>query len=81
MSVYPAWICHECGVRYGRRAPEFATWHEGDACGWCGSENVPVTEPRDFGYPKQPGIPVTRQAGAAIEQAYPFGYRSEDKEP
>jgi hypothetical protein len=24
---------------------------------------------------------IARQAGAAIEQAHPFGYRSEDKEP
>ena len=50
MSNYPAWICGDCGERYGRRIPTCATWHEGDACGWCG-ETTATTEPRDFGYP------------------------------
>lgn len=57
---YPTWICFPCGEQFGRRIPSCATWHEGDACGWCASESVPVTQPRDFGYPNAPGVPVTR---------------------
>lgn len=54
-SEYPAWICEECGDRYGRW-PEghLSTWHKGDKCGWCGSTDKPVTEPRDFRYPAWP---------------------------
>ena len=46
---YPAWICLPCGQRHGRRIPGEATWHP-DTCGVCGREDVPVTEPRDFGH-------------------------------
>ena len=31
--------------------------------------------------PERYPLPASQQAGQAIEQAYPFGYRSEDKEP
>lgn len=52
MSQYPAWICHECGMTHGHAHPEHvATYHMGDTCGWCGRTDVPVTEPRDYGYP------------------------------
>jgi hypothetical protein len=60
MTEYPAWICAECGKQLGRRIPTCACWHYGE-CGWCGSEGVPVTEPRDFGYPKPPGAAETDQ--------------------
>ena len=47
-TYYPAWVCHECGQKYGNRshAGEASTWHY-DVCGICGLY-VPVTEPRDF---------------------------------
>lgn len=53
-SSYPAWICWDCGNKHGRM-PEghCATFHKGDACGWCGKETA-TTEPRDFRYPPAP---------------------------
>lgn len=50
---YPSEICIACGNKYGR-CPEghVATFHTGK-CGWCG-ETKPVTEPRDFLFPKWP---------------------------
>lgn len=59
MKDCPAWICGPCGEQFGSRIPTCATYHMGE-CGWCASEDVPVTEPRDYGYPKPPGVPVTR---------------------
>lgn len=53
MSDYPAWVCSPCGRKYGKRLPILASYHTGD-CGWCGAEHIPVTEPRDFGYPDAP---------------------------
>lgn len=53
-TPYPSWICHDCGVKLGRFASSLATYHEGDPCGWCGRSDVPVTEPRDYGYPQAP---------------------------
>jgi hypothetical protein len=57
-TVKPAWICHECGVKHGRWfqedgtyvGPEHhcATFHHGE-CGVCGTTNITVTEPRDYG--------------------------------
>lgn len=48
---YPAWICEDCGRKWGRRSPSNATtWYE-DICGICGKETV-TTEPRDFGHLK-----------------------------
>lgn len=53
MSDYPVWICHACGVKYGRVINDHcATYHVGSPCGWCATETDPVTEPRDYGYPK-----------------------------
>lgn len=54
MSDYPGWICESCGNAYGRRWYDLSTWHTGDPCGWCGKDDAPVTEPRDFGYPPVP---------------------------
>lgn len=52
VDEYPAWICADCGRKYGRVVPgHVMTWHDGDRCGWCG-EKKPTTEPRDFRYPK-----------------------------
>jgi hypothetical protein len=45
---YPNWVCMECGLKHGRRAPGVATWHEGE-CDACGRK-ASVTEPRDFGH-------------------------------
>lgn len=52
-KYYPAWICHECGKKYGNRnhAGEASTWHY-DVCGIC-KMYVPVTEPRDFWHLKK----------------------------
>ena len=53
MSDYPTWICSPCGREHGKRLPMLASYHTGD-CGWCRAEHIPVTEPRDFGYPDPP---------------------------
>ena len=53
---YPAWICIDCGVKYGRYRSDCATFHEGE-CGWC-KKQATVTEPRDYGFPKH--IPTRR---------------------
>ena len=50
-----SWVCHECGVKHGTRNPigsRAATYHE-DTCDMCGKENVYVTEPRDYGVPRE----------------------------
>jgi hypothetical protein len=55
---YPEWICHDCGVKYGYwyknsryRGPKYwsATYHLG-TCDMCKSEEISVTEPRDYGH-------------------------------
>lgn len=46
-EYYVTWICHECGVKYGKREVGVATWHPG-LCDICGRMRA-VTEPRDFG--------------------------------
>ena len=52
------WVCTDCGTKYGKwyqggkySGPEHhcATYHY-NSCDVCGANNVPVTEPRDFGY-------------------------------
>lgn len=47
---YPDWICHDCGVKYGKRLlpDHVATFHI-DKCDVCGRDTL-VTEPRDFGH-------------------------------
>ena len=48
---YPSRVCQSCGDKAsGTRVNLIATWHEGK-CDVCGKIK-PVTEPRDFGYPK-----------------------------
>ena len=48
---YPAWVCAECGEKYGwRECNPVATWHP-DICCICGM-HADVTEPRDFGFLK-----------------------------
>lgn len=52
---YPAWVCWPCGDARRRRPPRaysVSTYHVGSRCGWCGRDDVPVTEPRDFGHPE-----------------------------
>ena len=48
-----AWICCECGKKYGKYRFNCSTWHQ-DTCNYCGKENAIVTESRDFGFPKIP---------------------------
>ena len=45
---YPAWVCADCGEKYGRHPVGIATWHL-DTCGICG-RRTGVTECRDFGH-------------------------------
>lgn len=60
-ASYPPWICEPCGRRVGRPgATGTSTWHmpvpddPREACGWCGTRTVALTEPRDYGYPRKP---------------------------
>jgi hypothetical protein len=47
---YPAWICIQCGIEHRRNSVNgFATYHMGK-CDICGRDDVPVTEPRDYGH-------------------------------
>jgi len=55
---YPVWVCDTCGQNFGGWYKKgyyvgpphhYPTYHNG-TCGVCGSENIPVTEPRDFGH-------------------------------
>lgn len=49
---YPDAICNDCGRIYGKDTFCVSTYHKA-RCGWCGIVK-PVTEPRDFAYPKYP---------------------------
>lgn len=66
---YPSWICSPCGRKYGKRLPWLATYHTGDTCGWCNATDVPVTEPRDFGYPEPPKDKTRKGRGAGRKPA------------
>jgi hypothetical protein len=55
---YPNFVCHECGTKHGSwyfdgkyKGPKHhsATYHMG-TCDACGKEDIPVTEPRDYGH-------------------------------
>lgn len=52
LITQPAWVCNDCGHKYGHpervRQPHIATYHNGE-CGVCG-EYKAVTQPRDFAY-------------------------------
>jgi hypothetical protein len=53
----PEWICHECGTKYCNGSTKrYATYHI-DTCQCCGAEEVPCTEPRDYGFFKQWPLP------------------------
>lgn len=47
---YPSWICHTCGMKYGRNpmSERISTFHQGE-CELCGVIDS-VTEPRDYGH-------------------------------
>lgn len=62
MANYPEWICGPCGRAHGDERPLLATYHDGD-CGWCGGEGIPVTHPRDYGYPDAPKVRRGRGPG------------------
>ena len=50
---YPVWICHDCGIKYcNGLSSRMATYHL-DTCGCCGAQEVPCTEPRDYGHLKE----------------------------
>ena len=63
MNDYPDWICSPCGHKHGDQRPLLASYHVGGPCGWCGGENIPVTEPRDFNYPDAPKVRRGRGRG------------------
>jgi hypothetical protein len=50
-EIYPMWICRGCGKKYGKADILVSSYHMGDRCGWCGRNDVEVTEPRDWGHP------------------------------
>lgn len=66
---YPRWICSECGAPHlasksqQQRVENIATFHmpdrtnPEDRCGWCGSRDCELTEPRTYGNPLAPGRP------------------------
>lgn len=58
MNSDGTWICLPCGNRYGRNpsVTHISSWHIGH-CDYCGAKDLPVTEPRDFGYPTPPEVP------------------------
>jgi hypothetical protein len=47
---YPHWVCLDCALAAGGRAPTLATFHN-DQCDVCKQEKA-VSQPRDFGYPQ-----------------------------
>ena len=58
IKQHVAWVCHDCGMAHGKwfkkgiyTGPKdhCATMHM-DSCDVCGANNVPCTEPRDYGY-------------------------------
>ncbi len=55
LKPYPARCCYACGIKAsgGRKLHEYATYHQA-RCDVCG-EVAPVTEPRDFRYPRFAG--------------------------
>jgi len=44
----PAWICKDCGEKYGDGEKRNITWHE-DKCDLCGKVAL-CGFPKDFGY-------------------------------
>jgi rRNA maturation protein Nop10 len=60
-DAYPAWVCSECGSKYGRRTPDVSAWHDG-ICGVCGKQTV-VSEPRDFGHLRDEWVNERKEHG------------------
>ena len=57
-NLSPRWVCIACGTKWGLwwvkgvysgPTHHCATYHEG-TCDVCNKPNLPVTEPRDYGY-------------------------------
>ena len=46
---YPVHICHECGTKFCKNAVSLGTKFSVGHCGCCKAENVPVTEPHNYG--------------------------------
>ena len=56
--LYPAFICHACGTEFCKSAVNpHATFSLGK-CDCCHAEDVPITEPRDYGHFKQWPLPA-----------------------
>jgi len=74
LDEYPAWVCADCGKKHGHMAILISTYHVGSQCGWCGRMDVPVTEPRDWGYPTSPMDKKRLDELAAQAQQLSLGY-------
>ena len=58
-SYGPDWVCYSCGIKHGGWYQDdgayigpknhCATYHHG-VCEVCGTTNIAVTEPRDYGH-------------------------------
>lgn len=53
---YPLYICHDCGTKFCDGIKGEPTYHLGD-CDCCGAQQVPCTEPRDYGGFKEWPLP------------------------
>lgn len=47
----PGWICHDCGIKHGKRATAWSTYHTGTCC-VCNEERS-VTEYDDYGLSRE----------------------------
>jgi len=54
---YPVWVCHNCGTKFCKAAVNPCATFSLGKCECCGTEDVPITEPRDYGHFKQWPLP------------------------
>lgn len=45
----PRYVCHNCGIAFCERLPGRGATYSLGKCECCGAEDVPCTEPRDYG--------------------------------
>lgn len=55
---YPAFICHTCGTKFCKLAVNPCATFSLGKCDCCHAEDVPITEPRDYGHFKQWPLPA-----------------------
>lgn len=49
MKNQPAWVCFDCGVKFGKNVKDGVSTFHMDNCGVC-SKWKSVTDPRNYGY-------------------------------